>query len=222
MEQAELDLKAASSVPRGALRVACFATFAKAHLLPAVVRLRKRYPLLQVIVCELETRNAIEAVRSGACDLAVAFSYNVVARPELPGLTSVPLLEERVLLALPRKWRRPREPFALKQLAQEEWIAGSSGSDDHLMADRACSMAGFLPRITHTFDDYDLLLRMVAAGFGVGFVPELGLRCPSAKSVVVRTPAGTPLSRRIYAVVRHSLAAQPPVQALLEELRGAL
>ena len=79
-------------------------------------------------------------------------------------------------------------------------------------------MAGFTPRITHTFDDYDLLLRMVAGGFGVGFVPELGLRSASAKSVVVCTPAEVALSRRIHAVVRRPLAAHPAVKALLSEL----
>jgi DNA-binding transcriptional LysR family regulator len=48
------------------------------------------------------------------------------------------------------------------------------------LAERACAVAGFAPRLTHTVDDYDLLLRMVAAGLGVGFVPELALRLPSA------------------------------------------
>ncbi len=55
-------------------------------------------------------------------------------------------------------------------------------------------------------DDYDLLLRMVAAGFGVGFIPELGLQFPSAKAVVVRRAAGVPLRRHIDALTRRTLA----------------
>jgi DNA-binding transcriptional LysR family regulator len=72
--------------------------------------------------------------------------------------------------------------------------------------------------MTHTVDDYDLLLRMVAAGLGVGFVPALGLRFPSAEAVVVRTPGGAPLSRRVHALTRGALTASPLVRALLWEL----
>ena len=72
-----------------------------------------------------------------------------------------------------------------------------------------------------TVDDYDLLLRMVSAGFGVGFVPELGLRFPSAEAVVVRTPGDAPLSRRVHALTRGALAASPLVRVMLSEL-GAM
>ncbi len=221
MEQARLDLAAAGTEPRGALRIACFATFAKARLLPAMTRLRKRHPMLQAIVCEHETDAAIDAVRSGACHVAIVFSYNLVPRPDLPGLATLPLLEEPVLLALPRTRQRARNPLALKHLANEDWIVGSSGTDDHHLAERACSIAGFTPRITHTVDDYDLLLRMVSAGFGVGFVPELGLRFPSAKSIAVCQPGGVALSRRIHAVVRRPFVATAATKALLAELEHA-
>jgi DNA-binding transcriptional LysR family regulator len=218
VEAAELDLKAAGETPRGILEIACFPTFAKARLLPAVIRARTRFPELQVIVHELESVDAIDAVRDGRCDLAVSFAYNLVPRPDVAGLVSHQLMDEPVLLALPKAWRRAREPVALKRLAEEDWIAGSRQSDDRQLAERACAAAGFSPRITHTIDDYDLVLRMVAAGLGVGFVPELALSFSGAKGVVVRTPGGPPLRRRIHAVTRSALAASPMVRALLSEL----
>lgn len=220
VEAAELDLKAAGEIPRGVLEVACFPTFAKARLLPAVIRCRRRFPELQVIIHELESVDAIDAVRDGRCHLALNFAYSLVPRPDVAGLVSHPLIDEPVLLALPKAWRRAREPIALKRLAQEGWIAGSRQSDDRQLAERACAAAGFAPRITHTVDDYDLVLRMVAAGLGVGFVPELALSFSGAKGVVVRTPGGPPLRRRIHAVTRNALAASPMVRALLPELAG--
>jgi DNA-binding transcriptional LysR family regulator len=120
---------------------------------------------------------------------------------------------------LPRTWQRTRNPIDLKRLANEEWIVGSRGSDDHQLAERACAMAGFSPRITHTIDDHDLQLRMIAAGLGIGVVPELGLRLPSARSVVVRTPGGVPLKRHVYVLMRRGRAGSPSVQALVGELR---
>lgn len=218
VEAAELDLQGAGEKPRGELEIACFSTFAKVHLLPAVIRTRKRFPDVRVTIHELESPDAIEAVRDGRCHLALTFAYNLVPRPDAAGLTSRQLLEEPVLLALPKTWRSKRGAIGLERLAQADWIVGSRQADDRLLAERACAVAGFAPRITHAVDDYDLLLRMVAAGLGVGFVPELGLRVPSADGVAARTPRGTPLTRRVHALTRRALTTSALVQALLSEL----
>jgi DNA-binding transcriptional LysR family regulator len=219
VEEAELDLRAAAESPKGTLEIACFSTFAKARLLPAVIAAQGRFPELRVVIHELESVDAIEAVRDGRCHLAVSFAYNLVPRPaDVGGLVSQPLMEERVLLALPEPWRGEHDPIDLERLAHEDWIVGSRQPDDRRLAERACAVAGFAPRITHTVDDYDLLLRMVSAGFGVGFVPELGLRFPSADAVVVRTPSGPPLRRGVHALTRSALIASPLIRAVLSEL----
>lgn len=221
VETAELDLKAAGETPRGVIEIGSFPSFAKARLLPAVVRARKRFPGLQVVIHELEPPDAVEALRHGRCDLAVSFAYNFAPRPDIAGLVAEQSMEEPMLLALPRKWRRERDPIPLDRLAREDWIVGSREPEDRRLAERACAVAGFTPRITHTIDDYDLLLRMVAAGLGVGFVPELALQAASAKAVVIRRPGGAPLSRRIQLLTRRALAASPLVRALLSELPRA-
>jgi DNA-binding transcriptional LysR family regulator len=217
-EAARVDLRAAGAKPRGELEIACFPTFAKVHLLPAVIRARDRFPEVNVIIRELESPDAIEAVREGCCHLAMTFSYSLVPRPAPAGLVSRQLMEEPVLLALPEQWRAEPDPIPLERLAEENWIVGSRQTDDRLLAERACAVAGFAPRITHTVDDYDLLLRMVSAGLGVGFVPELGFRFPSADAVVVRTPGGAPLGRRVHALTRGALSESPLVRAMLSEL----
>jgi DNA-binding transcriptional LysR family regulator len=218
VEVAELDLRAARDKPQGRLEIGCFSTYAKTYLLPAILRVRERFAESHIVVHELESVDAIEAVRDGRCDVAVTFAYNLVPHPEVAGLASRQLMEEPVWVALPKQWKAERNPIALERLAQENWIVGSRQTDDRLLAERACAIAGFAPRITHTADDYDLLLRMVGAGLGVGFVPELGIRFPSAGAVVVRTPAGAPLSRRIRALTRGALTTSPLVRALLSEL----
>jgi len=219
VEAAALDLRASNEKPRGTLEIACFPSFAKAHLLPAVIRARKRHPELAVVLHDLEPADSIEAVRSGRCHLAVSFTYSLVPRPDTPGLVATPLMEERILLALPKSWRGIRNPVPLKRLADADWIVGSRGRDDLDLAERACATAGFAPRLTHTVDDYDLVLQMVAAGLGIGFVPELGLKFPSAKTVTLRSAAGLPMHRRVTALTRNALVASPLVQAVLSELR---
>jgi DNA-binding transcriptional LysR family regulator len=193
VDAAELDLQSAGEQPKGELEIACFSTFAKVHLIPALARARERFPEVHVVMHELESADAIEAVRDGRCHLAVTFAYNLVPRPECAGLVSQQLMEEPVLLALPEPWRAECDPISLERLAQQDWIVGSRQTDDRLLAERACAVAGFAPRITHTVDDYDLLLRMVSAGLG-------------------------PLSRRVHAQTRAALTAAPLVRVLLSEL----
>ena len=123
-----------------------------------------------------------------------------------------------MLLAQPRRRRARRGPIDLQNLAHEDWIVGSRQTDDRVLAERACAVAGFTPRIAHTVDDYDLLLRMVAAGLGVGFVPELALRFPGAKTVDVRTHAGAPITRGISILTRRALTASTLVRVLMAEL----
>jgi DNA-binding transcriptional LysR family regulator len=218
VEAAVLDLRSSRETPRGTLEIACFPSFAKARLLPAVIRARKHFPELRVVLHELEPADSIEAVRTGRCHLAISFTYSLVPRPPVAGLVAQPLLEERVLLALPRNWKREHDLVSLRRLADQDWIVGSRGADDLALAERACAVAGFAPRIAHTVDDYDLVLQMVAAGLGIGFVPELGLQFPSAKRVVLRQAAGAPLHRHVDAVTRGALAGTPLVSALLSEL----
>jgi DNA-binding transcriptional LysR family regulator len=218
VEAAALDLKAGREQPRGRLEIASFPSFAKTYLLPAVIRARKRHPELGIVLHDLEPADSIEAVRSGRCHLAISFAYSLVPRPPVPGLIEQLLLEERVMLALPPQWHRERDPVSLQRLADADWIVGSRGADDLTLAERACAAAGFAPRITHTVDDYDLVLQLVSAGLGIGFVPKLGLKTPSAKGVVLRSVAGASLHRRITALTRSAMAGAPLVEAVLSEL----
>lgn len=216
VEAAERDL--AGDAPRGVLEIACFPTYAKARLLPAVVRARVRFPELRPVIHEMEPADSVAALRDGRCDLAVSFAYSLVPRPDIPGLVAHPLLQDPIRLALPPAWRDLPDPVELRLLAEADWIVGSRQTDDRRLAERACAAAGFAPRMTHAVDDYDLELRMVAAGLGVGLVPELALELSGATGVVMRTPAGPPLSRSIQALTRSALAASPMVGALLSEL----
>lgn len=218
VETAELDLRALGARPSGTLEVASFSTFARARLLPAVARVRERFPELRVVIHELEPADSIEALRDGRIQLALSFAYNLAPRSEVAGLVARPLLDEPIRLVLPRAWRTAGDPIDLRRLAEADWIVGSRQTDDRQLAERACAVAGFAPRVAHTIDNYELLLAMVAAGLGVGFVPELALGASGAKGFIVRTPRGAPLRRRVEAVTRKALAGSPLVEALLAEL----
>jgi DNA-binding transcriptional LysR family regulator len=218
VEKAELDLRAANTKPTGKLVIASFATFAAARLLPALLRVRAQCPELDIVFQEMEPADAIVALREGHCHLAVTFAYSLVPRPNDDALISQELLREPVLLAFPRTKGRKRASVALTSFAKDDWMVGSRQPDDRLLAERACAAAGFVPRIVHAVDDYDLLLRMVEAGLGIGFVPQLALDRSSKINVGIGTPSGQTLFRSIQAVTRPGIVASPSIRLVLAEL----
>jgi DNA-binding transcriptional LysR family regulator len=213
LDAAAEDLRSAAT-PRGPVRVACFATAAVHRLLPAVATARSRYPELRVILFELEPREAVDALRAGGCDLAIAFTYNLIPEDPPPGVTRQVLGVEPFLIALPAGW--PSGEVDLRLLREEQWIAGSLGTTDHEMLHRACALAGFRPNVIHTADDYSLALQMVRAGLGAALVPELVTTAVGVPDgVVLRAIATIEITRTTHALVR---TTTPAVNAVLELL----
>lgn len=217
LDAAEEDLRSAST-PRGPLRVACFATAAVHRVLPAIAAARTRHPALHVILYELEPREAIEALRDGTCDLAITFTYNLIPEDPPLGVTRRLLGVEPILIALPAGHPAATGEVDLRFLREEQWIAGSQGTTDHEMLDRACALAGFHPNVIHTADDYALVVRMVREGLGASLVPELVATVVGVPDGVVLRPISTiEITRTTHAMVR---TATPAVDAVLELLGG--
>ncbi|WP_433238187.1 LysR family transcriptional regulator [Streptosporangium sp. CA-135522] len=217
LEAAQADLRAAGT-PRGPLRVACFATAAAQRLLPAIALARPLYPELHLIVHELEPGEAVAAVREGRCDMAITYSYNVTPQRTAPGLVLEPLGTEPVLVALPEGHRDTGENVDLRLLEREQWIAGSRGTADHELIQRACATAGFLPNITHTADDYALILRMVRHGLGAALVPELAAVWGLPPGVRLLPITTAHLTRHTHVLTRQATTRLPAIRALIELL----
>ncbi|WP_354641736.1 LysR family transcriptional regulator [Kitasatospora camelliae] len=232
LQAAEDGLRAADT-PRGPLAVGCFATMAAARLIPALAVARVRHPQLRLTVHEWEPPEAVAALREGRCEVAVRYAYDLDPEPEPVDLDVHPLAVEPLLLAVPEGHPVAAAAAAaavdLRELAGAEWIAGSRADSDRTLVERACAIAGYRPRITHTADDYHLVLRMVAHGLGVALVPRMAVRAygggagagTAFPGVALREVSTVPLTRRITALTRPASAGDPAVRALLDLLRSA-
>lgn len=119
-------------------------------------------------------------------------------------------------MALPADHPEASGSVDLRALREEPWIAGSQGTSDHEMLDRACALAGFRPNVIHTADDYALVLRMVREGLGAALVPELVATAVGVPAGVVLRPISTiEITRTTYALIR---TATPAVNAVLDLL----
>jgi DNA-binding transcriptional LysR family regulator len=214
----EAEFQAPAGESGGRLAVGCFPSFAKTRLLPAIVDLRDRRPGIAPALFELEPESALEALERGACDVAIIYRYNIVPRPVPENLHAVPLLEEPMMLALPKGNSVLSDPVPLSRLAGADWIVGSRQSDDHVLLERACGWSGFIAKIGHSVDDYDLVLQMIAAGLGVGFVPESMRAAAARNDVALCRLQGPALTREVTALVRPALRRSPTLQAFLSAL----
>ncbi|MGH2921058.1 MAG: LysR family transcriptional regulator, partial [Gaiellaceae bacterium] len=153
------------------LRLAAF-TSALSSFVPRAVRdLRRAYPQIVVQVLQLETREAVERLRSGGCDLAVVHYLPGVAVPETAGLLRRRLLVDNLYVVLPERHRLARrDAVSVGDLEGEPLILprrDTPAARFRSVVEHLCSQAGFEPRVAYELDDLPAVQAFVAAGIAI-------------------------------------------------------
>ena len=133
------------------------------------------------------------------------------------------LLDDHLLVALPARHRlAPPERRAAGAVGRT-LDRGRHARACQEAGLSACAAAGFTPEIAHRVDDWSALLRLVAAGCGVGLVPLLALAGRRPDGVALRQPAGPQRPcRHLYAAVRAGVEGSPCLVPVLAALEGAV
>lgn len=217
---AEEEVAAIAGLRQGRVRLMAFPS-SSATLVPhALALLKRRHPDIGVTFTEAEPPESIAALRSGDCDLAVAFTYEGTSlsgvEDDLRAFHTTTLLADEIRLAVPSSHRlADRRRVQLRDLAREDWIAGCPKCRGHLL--HLADEAGFTPRVAFETEDYVAVQGLVAEGLGVALIPDLILA--SAHHGDVSTMSMSPSSRRvIHAVTTPDLVRVPAVRATLEAL----
>lgn len=207
----------------GRVRLVAFPSSSATIVPRALADLRDRHPGLAVTLDEAEPPQALDALRTAACDVALVFAYPGVATSggDHDGLVARHLVDDGTVVALPADHPAARSAgrLDLAALADDVWIAGCPRCRGHLLA--AARSRGFTPRVAYATDDYVAVLGLVAAGLGVALLP--GLVLPTAlrtPGVVVRAAAGT-VERTVHAVTTPDLLRVPAVAVTLDALAAA-
>jgi DNA-binding transcriptional LysR family regulator len=171
LDEARLEVQELSGLRRGALAVGAPPSVG-AHLLPrALAAFSERHPGILLAFREAGSRTLLNLLEAGDVDLAV-----VIQPIRHPALETLPLLEEELLLAVPRQHplasgqRRVR----LAQLRDEPFVLLREGAYDlREQTLTACRRAGFEPHVALDGGEMDSMLRFVGAGIGVAILPEM-------------------------------------------------
>jgi DNA-binding transcriptional LysR family regulator len=204
------------------VRLGCFAT-AAAGLVPAAVRAhRDRHPGVEVSVHEALTPRLVEAVRTGALDLAVVSDYPTGSL-DAAGLDLVPLCADPLLVALPAGHPRAGdEAVALADLAGERWVEAGRHGDGTMLA-AAARHAGFTPRLEPGVASWAGKLGFVAAGLAVTLVPRLAAGPGGVRPDVVVRPLRDDLPvRHVHVALPTDPAPLAAARTLAEALHDAV
>lgn len=204
----------------GRLAIRYFATAGAALVPPALAKLRRDHPGVQVDLKLIDPEDPLPEVEAGRADLAIVVHPR--QGPLRGGVRLIHLLDDPYRAVLPRGHRLAgKRVLDLADLADEPWIGNEwpAGPCLRVMIE-ACAAAGFSPNFVVESEDYATAQGFVAAGLGVSVIPQMGLGSRHPGVVVRRLRHPEPV-RPIHAAVRESSMSQPALCDLIEALREA-
>ncbi|NIZ91415.1 LysR family transcriptional regulator [Kineococcus rubinsiae] len=221
LELARADLSAFADGTVGEVRVGSLATAIAAVVAPALGRLRRERPGLEVLVREKEPDDALAGLDAGELDVVVAVDTHGARRRDDPRYHRVDLLTDVLDALLPSGHPSAHLPeIPLEELAHEAWVSSPASDACAQITSGACASAGFAPDVRHHCREWDAVAALVAAGAGVALLPRLAHPLRHTGLAVVPL-AGTPAARSIYAVTRAGRDADAPTAAVLGALLRA-
>ncbi|MFF2851060.1 LysR substrate-binding domain-containing protein [Streptomyces sp. NPDC058001] len=216
MDSVEEELRGFGEEPAGLVRLGAFQSAIHTMAVPAVTRLAREHPHLDVELLELEPHESVPALRVGEADIVIT-TTDFGELPLGPDLDLVPLATDPIVLVVP-----PEHPAAgrgtvdLSAYADEPWAFDVPQSYMAHRALRLCRQAGFEPRVVCRFSNYMMTLRHVEAGLAIALLP--GLAVDHRYHVAIRELA-TPVTRTITAAIRRASPTRAAVRAVLDALR---
>jgi DNA-binding transcriptional LysR family regulator len=211
VENAESELDRQRNHVIGDLEIAGFATAARAILSQTVARLRKEHRQLKLRVSERQPDDAIRLVVAGHLDIALVNDWMNAPLVLPDGVQRVLIMHDPVDLAVPTDHPlAERSSVELTELSAEPWITWPYGAICHEWLTQTLRQHGLTPEVTHTAEEHQTQLAMVAAGLGIAVMPRLGRGSAEGVSIITLKPT---FSRQIYAIFR-TLASERPAIAV--------
>jgi DNA-binding transcriptional LysR family regulator len=220
--RAEAEVRAEAGLHVPEVRIAAFPSAASGLVPMALRELRAANPDIRPQLRILEEDPALEELLRDRVDVALLIGWTPDWAPSEPQVESELVLEDPMLVAVPRSHPLARRPaIALDDLRDDPWLlTGDTGTcRDARLVLRACSAAGFQPNVHFESDDYQALLGLTASAMGITIIPSLAALSVPA-DVVVRPIAGEG-PKRYISTARRAGVASPQVEAALDALRIA-
>lgn len=183
------------------------------EILPPVMKEAKRqFPGLSLSIVEMHSSDSHAALETGEIDLAFAR-----VDPDQVSARTVPILVERLVVALPREHRlADKASIRLAELANEEFSLFprrvSASFFDTIVT--ACRSAGFSPRIGYEASSVVAQMAFVSCGVAVALVPPSAMRFGGEETIF--RPLKERISVATVAAVWNPQRCHPLVESIVE------
>ena len=129
---------------------------------------RRAHPQVHVTLEDMSSPAQLDALERGSLD--VGFVRLPIDRP----LAHIPVVEDRLVLAVPASRRDELARLPSRQLRDEPFIelAQSRSPSFYAHVLRVCARYGFRPRVVQSASESFTVLALVAAGMGIAIVPS--------------------------------------------------
>ena len=182
----------------------------------------REHPRIRVSLEEQPSPAIIQAVASGQVEIGV-----VAAEPGLAGLETQPYRRDRLVLIVPAAHPLAgRDAVAFGEVLAEPFVCLHAGSAIHTFMMNAAAQLGGRLDVRIQVRSFNAVCRMVAAGVGIGMVPQSTVFQPDfppnvsvdgLKTVKITDPWAP---RDLQLCVRSRAALGPAAAALFEHLAG--
>ena len=210
--------KQSAGVLSGTLRLGVIPSVAPYLLPPLLPLLRKKYPDLELHVRETQTQPLTEELVEGKLDVLL------LALPlKHADIETLPIFNDRFLLALPKSKKLPGRVRATKELVEGDRLLLLE--EGHCLRDQAltyCSLQQADAVNTFGASSLSTIVEMVSAGLGITLLPEICVGVEGRRSdlTLIRFADPEP-SRSLGLAWRRSSPRREDFQALAELVAAA-
>jgi LysR family hydrogen peroxide-inducible transcriptional activator len=202
----------------GVVNVGVLPTIAPHLLPPILLRLRREFPAIDVIVHENTTTTLL--AKSAACELDFA-----VLSPPIPDdrFTVRTLFSEDLVLAVaPQHKLAKRRQVRLEEVEDEPFILLQEG---HCLGDQAlrfCDRHKCHPPVVFRTAQLETIQALVASGLGVSLIPKMACQKGRAHQPVYLTLADPKPQRAVAVLWRKEHAPGRAARAMLEVIKESV
>jgi DNA-binding transcriptional LysR family regulator len=210
------DLASFASGARASVHLLANTSGLSEYLPKALAEFLGQHPRISIDVEERESVDIAHAIASGAADLGLAAEH---ALPE--GLERIPFSEDRLVLVTPRgDDLAGRRQVDFRDVVERDFVGLITSIALHAHVAGHAARLGVRMRFRARFNNFDAIGQMVAAGIGIGVMPEVAAkRCARSMKIAVVRIRDTWANRRLVICARGFKALSKPAQQLVEHLR---
>lgn len=181
----------------------------------------REHPRLRVSLEEQPSPAIVQAVAAGQVEIGV-----VAAEPGLNGLETQPYRRDRLVLVVPAGHvLAGREAVDFAEVLDQPFVCLHAGSAIHTFMMNAAAQLGRSLDVRIQVRSFNAVCRMVAAGVGIGMVPNSSIPRADFQSATVHSLKTVKINdawapRDLQLCVRSRTALSPAAAALFDHLAG--